>query len=128
MSFRVLAVVVAALLAGHGECAFGQHAPAEHFDAEISAHFLQSAKPSYAKRRAKKQNKPLLVLLTKQGCGACQNLKQALNNGGKPGMGGAPAASPTAKSLLAQFVVVHAKDGDMVAWQVGGVQRRRPAH
>ena len=113
-------LVICALLSQLGECAFGQAAPAEDFDAEISGHFLKSAKPSYAKRRAKKANKPLLVLLTKRGCGACQNLKQALNNGGKPGPGGAPGSATTAKSLLAGFVVVHAKDAEMAAWQAPG--------
>jgi len=59
----------------------GQNKPAEHFDNEISKHFLGSAKRSYCLRKAKKKNLPLLVLLTRPGCGACQNLKQSVNRG-----------------------------------------------
>ena len=60
------------------DAAFGHNKVTEKFDTGVSAHFLLSAKVSYAKRKAKKLNKPLMVLLTKPGCGACQNLKQSV--------------------------------------------------
>ena len=61
--------------------AWGHNKVAETFDKDVAQHFLKSTRLSYAKRRALKQGKPLLVILTKRGCGACQNLKQSVNNG-----------------------------------------------
>jgi hypothetical protein len=93
---------------GMGKMGFGHAKPAENFDEEVSKHFTKSNKPSYAKRRAKKQNKPLLVLLTRNGCGACQNLKQSVNRGTE------------VKKLLEKFVVVHAENKHCAQWQLEG--------
>jgi hypothetical protein len=87
---------------------FGQAKPAENFDEEVSKHFIKSNKPSYAKRRAKKHDKPLMVLLTRSGCGACQNLKQSVNHG------------TGVKQFLEKFVVVHAENNHCAQWQLEG--------
>ena len=103
---RLLVLLLASLSAARA--AWGHGKVTEHFDEEISAHFVKSTKVSYAKRRAIKQGKPLLVLLTKRGCGACQNLKQSVNNGAD------------VRSLLGDFVVVHAENAAMAEWQAPG--------
>jgi thioredoxin-related protein len=75
---RAVVLLAVVCLAWPVGAAFGHNKVTESFDAEVSKHFLGSAKVSYARRKAKKQNKPLIVLLTKPGCGACQNLKQSV--------------------------------------------------
>lgn len=62
----------------------------------------------YAKRVAAKKGRPLMVLLTKKGCGACQNLKQSVNRGAE--------LAP----LLSQLVVVHAENDAATEWQQPG--------
>eukprot|EP00729_Bicosta_minor_P008951 gene8951-16321_t len=63
------------------DAAFGQSKPVEHFDKDISKHFISTTKRSYVLRKAAKVDKPVVVLITRPGCGACQNLKQSLNMG-----------------------------------------------
>jgi thioredoxin-related protein len=87
---------------------FGRSKPAENFDDEVSKHFIESNTPSHAKESAKKQNKPLLVLLTRKGCGDCQNLKSSVNRGKE------------VKQLLEKFVVVHAENEKIAQWQLVG--------
>jgi hypothetical protein len=99
--------LLAVLLVG-SDAAFGQAKVTEKFDEEVSKHFTKSTKPSYAKRRAKKLGKPLIVLLTRNGCGACQNLKQSVNYGSE------------VKKLLDKFVVVHAENKHCAQWQLEG--------
>jgi len=64
------------------EGAFGHAKVTQNFDKEVSAHFLGSTKRSYVLRKSATEGKPVLVLLTNPGCGACQNLKQSINMGG----------------------------------------------
>ena len=59
--------------------AWGNNPITTEFDGSVKSSFISSAKKSYAMRKAKKAGKPLMVLLTKKGCGACQNLKQSVN-------------------------------------------------
>lgn len=99
------------VVASHFSCvgaAWGHAKVTETFDEEVSANFVTSTKISYAKRRAVKLGRPLLVLLTKRGCGACQNLKQSVNHGKE------------ARALLGDFVVVHAENAAMAEWQAPG--------
>ena len=102
-------LLLAVLTAHTANAAFGHAKVAEHFSTAIQKHFVKSSRVSYAKRRARKQGKPLLVLLTRSGCGACQNLKQSVNNGRE------------FSGLLDKFVVVHARDKEQAQWQ-------RPGH
>jgi hypothetical protein len=107
-SLTFLALLLVQL--GGTSAAFGQNKPAEHFDSGVSKHFLPSSKKSYAMRKATKAEKPLLVILTRQGCGACQNLKQSVNFGGE------------FAALLAKgdFLVVHAENQQAAEWQEPG--------
>merc|ERR1712039_456486 len=53
--------------------------------------------------------KPLMVILTRPGCGACQNLKQSVNFGSK------------VKERLSKFVVVHGEGNEgLEAWATKG--------
>ena len=83
--------------------------PAQYTDPAQSSRRLyftaRMVQVSYAKRRAARLGKPLLVLLTRSGCGACQNLKQSFNRG------------QDAVALLDKFVVVHAQDEQQAQWQ-----------
>lgn len=109
---RVAAVMLVGLatLLGGTEGAFGQNKVAEHFTKEIAQSFLKSSRKSYAMRAAAKLGKPLIVLLTKRGCGACQNLKQSVNHGSE------------LNDLLANddFVVVHAQNAAAKEWEADG--------
>lgn len=108
----VAAVVMVGLatLLGGTDAAFGQNKVAEHFTKEIEQGFMKSSRKSYAMRVAAKRGKPLIVLLTKRGCGACQNLKQSVNHGSE------------LKELLASdnFVVVHAENAAAKEWEADG--------
>jgi hypothetical protein len=75
------------------------------FDSEVSAHFIPSAKVKYAKRRAVKDDRPLLVLLTKTGCKESNGLKHTINLG------------TDVVGFLQNFTVVHAQDQQMAPWQ-----------
>ena len=97
-------------LSSPSSAAFGSASVTEHFDAELSSSFLPSSKRSYAMRMAANSAKPLLVLLTRRGCGACQNLKQSVNMGAD------------LKGLLSggAFVVVHAEGAAAEQWMAQG--------
>jgi thioredoxin-related protein len=89
--------------------AFGEPNMHEHFDDVVKAHFLGSQKVSYAKRKAKKEGKPLMVVITRQGCGACNMLKESVNSGSK------------VKERLGKFVVVNAEGVEGIeAWAMQG--------
>lgn len=81
VSALALACALAALLFRGVEGAFGSAKVTESFDSAFSASFLSGSvsKKSYCLRKSKKQNKPLMVIMTRTGCGACQNLKQSVN-------------------------------------------------
>ena len=80
-TLSICLLTVLAQLLPSVDAAFGQAKVAEHFDKDVSASFLASSKKSYAMRVAVKKERPLMVLLTKTGCGACQNLKKSVNFG-----------------------------------------------
>ena len=56
----VLAVIAPRTVNG----AFGHTPVTEHFDDEFSSFFLKSTKKSYALRKSKKEEKPLMVIMT----------------------------------------------------------------
>lgn len=72
------------------------------FDAAISAHFVEP-------ETARASGKPMLVLVTQPWCGACKNLKRAIN-----------ANAPSFTSLLNEFAVVHAVGDDGQQWMEDG--------
>jgi hypothetical protein len=75
----IIAVCLLLALPDGADGAFG-HAPvAEFFDKDFSKFFIPSTKKSYSLRKSKKTEKPLMVIMTRAGCGACQNLKQSVN-------------------------------------------------
>ena len=114
MARMALLVATAAALAAvapeGARGAFGHAKVAEHFDAAMSKHFLSSTKKSYALRKSRKENKPLMVMLTRRGCGACQNLKQSFN---------LATGEDTVQKLAAagDFLVVHAEGSQGDEWQ-----------
>ena len=61
------------------EGAFGHAKVTQNFDKEVSAHFLGSTKRSYVLRKSATEGKPVLVLLTNPGCGACQAKQHAMS-------------------------------------------------
>jgi thioredoxin-related protein len=97
-------LTVLLLLPAPSEGAFGSAQVADKFDPDIVKQFLKTTRRSYALRRAAKHGKPLMVLLTKQGCGACQNLRQAVNRGTEM------------RGLLSDFVVCHAEGKFAAEW------------
>jgi hypothetical protein len=74
----------------------------------VSLHFLPSSKRSYVLRKAAKAGKALMVLITRPGCGACQNLKQSVN------------MASGVKGLLAKgdVLVVHAEGAAAEEWML----------
>ena len=77
MALLLAAAALVALAPEGARGAFGHAKVAEHFDAEISKHFLSSTKKSYALRKSRKENKPLMVMLTRRGCGASRRTSAA---------------------------------------------------
>lgn len=109
MRLLALVLLLLAVVPRAAEAAFGAAPVTEKFDGVVSASFLQSSKKSYVLRTAGKKGKPLLVLLTKSGCGACQNLKQSVNMGTE------------LKGLLkGGFTVVHAENAKAEEWMLPG--------
>ena len=76
---KMLRLLVLVTLVALTQAAWGHNKVTTAFDDEVKKHVIGSSKKSYAMRKAKKANKPLLVILTRKGCGACQNLKQSVN-------------------------------------------------
>ena len=58
--------------------------------------------------KAKEANKPLLVFITEEWCGACKNLKREMN------------AGSSVKDKLANFVVTHVSGEAAAAWKEDG--------
>lgn len=87
----------------------GSNKIANHFEAGSLPGLLSSSKRSYALRTAKKKNQALMVILTRPGCAACQNLKQSVNRGTK------------LRARLADggVVVAHAEGAAAAEWRVG---------
>ena len=81
MWFGAVVLAALAVLPSPAASGFGSMKVAEHFTEDISRHFLKSTKKSYALRYSRNHEKPLVVILTRKGCGACQNLKQSVNHG-----------------------------------------------
>eukprot|EP00935_MAST-01C_sp_MAST-1C-sp1_P000123 g123.t1 len=75
------------------------------FDDAISKHFVPA---DDAKAKAKEANKPLLVFITEEWCGACKNLKREMN------------AGSSVKDKLANFVVTHVSGEAAAAWKEDG--------
>eukprot|EP01043_Picozoa_sp_COSAG02_P010451 COSAG02_NODE_367_length_23739_cov_16.775127_9_plen_198_part_00 len=94
------------ILCGTG--AFGSTPVTEHFDEEFSSFFLKSTKKSYALRKSKKEEKPLMVVMTRAGCGACQNLKQSVK---------LAQGETTIKTVASEFLIVHAEGTNADEWQ-----------
>ena len=71
---------------------------------------LSTSRRSYAMRRARKKHKPLMVILTRAGCGACQNLKQSVNHG------------TALRKRLSEggIIVVHAEGVAADEWKIAG--------
>eukprot|EP00936_MAST-01D_sp_MAST-1D-sp1_P000625 g625.t1 len=80
-------------------------AAAGSFDESITKHFVPADE---AKAKAAEAKKPLLVLITEEWCGACNNLKTQLNGGEK------------VKGKLDQFVVTHVSGDDSTSWKEEG--------
>ena len=59
----------------------GKNKVTTHFDADALPNLLSSSKRSYVLRKARKLGLPVMAILTRAGCGACQNLKQSVNLG-----------------------------------------------
>lgn len=91
-----------------GTGAFGSTPVTEHFDEEFSSFFLKSTKKSYALRKSKKEEKPLMVIMTRAGCGACQNLKQSVK---------LAQGETTIKTIASEFLIVHAEGLKADEWQ-----------
>ena len=87
----------------------GSNKIANHFEAGSLPGLLSSAKRSYALRTSAKKNQALMVILTRTGCAACQNLKQSVNRGTK------------LRERLAEgnIVVAHAEGAAAAEWRVG---------
>ena len=110
-TLTIRAFVLAVAAVSTCDAAWGNNPVTQNFDEQTSKHFIGSSKRSYALRKSKKLNKPIIVLLTKKGCGACQNLKQSVNmDSAKLGL----------DTLLSNFVVVHAEGAEMEQWQGQG--------
>ena len=103
---RSLTTCLLCVLVGLAELAGGERpASGDAFDADIAEQFLGTAKKAAALRAARRSGTPLMVLLTQDGCGACQWLKATINNG------------TAVRSLLPSFTVVHAhKLGQWKHW------------
>ena len=80
-------------------------AAAGSFDDSITKHFVPADE---AKAKAAEAKKPLLVFITEEWCGACNNLKTQLNCGEK------------VKGKLDQFVVTHVSGDDSTPWKEEG--------
>eukprot|EP01062_Namystynia_karyoxenos_P028829 TRINITY_DN21779_c0_g1_i1.p2 TRINITY_DN21779_c0_g1~~TRINITY_DN21779_c0_g1_i1.p2 ORF type:complete len:174 (+),score=72.76 TRINITY_DN21779_c0_g1_i1:75-524(+) len=89
-------------------CALLGYAAAQEFDADIEKHFSKHSSRSEVFAEAEEQGKPVMVLITQPWCGACKNLKRAVNSGSK------------VKKLLKDFVVVHAVGDSGKNWQDAG--------
>jgi hypothetical protein len=104
----IIAVCLLLALPDGADGAFG-HAPvAEFFDKDFSKFFIPSTKKSYSLRKSKKTEKPLMVIMTRAGCGACQNLKQSVN---------LAQGEETIKSIADEFIIVHAEGTQADEWQ-----------
>jgi thioredoxin-related protein len=78
---------------------------AESWHADVEAKFV---KHTEAKAKAAEAGKPLLVFVTEEWCGACNNLKKQINGGSE------------VKGLLDSFVVTHVSGDDASAWKEDG--------
>jgi hypothetical protein len=82
----------------------------EHFEADISQHFLQT--PAVTKEqiceRAKAAGKPIMVIISSQWCSACLVLRGSVNTGQE------------VRALLPSFTVVYAEDGWGNQWRQEG--------
>eukprot|EP00927_Polykrikos_kofoidii_P037813 TRINITY_DN32017_c0_g1_i1.p1 TRINITY_DN32017_c0_g1~~TRINITY_DN32017_c0_g1_i1.p1 ORF type:complete len:188 (+),score=34.98 TRINITY_DN32017_c0_g1_i1:220-783(+) len=101
-----LCLLTAALQPADG--GFGDNPVTEHFDDEFSSLFLKSTKKSYVFRKSKKEEKPVMVVMTRMGCGACQNLKQSVN---------LAKGETTIKTIASEFLIVHAEGTKADEWQ-----------